>query len=120
MEPHRHDPVSQPPCTPAMAFGEPEKSAQTLPVNADRAPTAAAAVPAHDSPVDVGDNDRIQGNAPLAEPVEEAVNRMATIADRRLGPSALFAHPLPEDRDLGDVGVSLPHPTGLIEQIREA
>ena len=85
MEPNRHDPVSQPLGTPALAFGEPEKSAQTVSVHADRAPTAAAGVPAHDSPVDIDDYDRIQGNVPLAEPVEEVVDRIAAIVDRRLG-----------------------------------
>ena len=57
MGPRRHDPVSQSRSTPALAFGEPEKSAQALRVTTNGAPTSAAGAPAHDGPVDIGDSD---------------------------------------------------------------
>ena len=102
-------------------FSEPEEGAQTLCVVANREPTAAACVPARDRPVDVGDNDRAQRRAPLVKPVEETIRRAAAAADRRLGPSAFPAHPLPEDRDLTDVGVPSPWSSlcRLFEQIRK-
>ena len=105
MEPRRHDPVGQPRCAPALAFGEPEEGAKTLRVIVDRDPAAVAGVPARNRLVDVGDPDRSQGNTALVQPIKEAIDRAEATADRVFGPPALVTHPGRKDGDLAGVGV---------------
>ena len=81
-------------------------------------PAEIAGVPARDSPIDVGDSDRSQGNAPFVEPIEEAVDRSTAAMHRVFRPSALFMHPRRKGRDLASMGV--PRPFGLLQHVHEA
>ena len=118
MEPRRHDPVCHPGRAPALAFGEPEKSAKTLRVVVDRDPAIAAGVPARDRLIDVGHRDRSQGDSALVQPIEEAIDRAAATSNRLFRPPTIGTHPRCEDRDLA--GVSVSGLAGFFEQIDEA
>ena len=84
----------------------------------DRDPAEIASVPARDSPIDVGDFDRSQANAPFVEPIEEAVDRSTAAMHRVFRPPALFMHPRRKGRDLVSVGVA--RPFGFLQHVHEA
>ena len=118
MEARRQDPLGEPYRAPSLSFCETEEGAQTLSVIVDRDPAAVACVPARDRPIDVGDADIGQGNAPSLQPEKETVDRTAATADRVFGPATLVSHPRFKCRYLTGVGVL--RSAGLFKQVEEA
>ena len=117
IEPRWQDSLGQARCAPALLFSEPEEAPKALCVIVDRDPAVAVGVVARNRPVDVAAPDRSQCDAPLVEPVEETIDRMAATTDRVLRPSALIAHLRREERDLASMSV-LPC-VGFLKQAQE-